>query len=248
MKDNNVLKVFSARACAEPLRKAAKDFKEKTDIQIDISVCARHCAKAEAEEAQGHIDDFLLEISDLGVHDLAIGGAEFLLDDGEIQGIVQKGKRRTIAYRTSALVVAAGNPANIQSIRDITRPNIRVAISMIDCLKGLWEDITGRLGILDEVRRNITFRASGCMAIVEAVAEKKVDVAFGWSAFKHLDDNRIDIVELPKEQQVLRGTGVGLLSFSKKPDLATQFMDYLATTDSQKYYLEYGWILPEKLV
>ena len=71
-----------------------------------------------------------------------------------------------------------------------------------------------------------------------------MDVAFGWSAFKHLDDERIDIVELPGAQQVLRGTGVGLLSFSKNPGLATEFMDYLTTPAARKYYLERGWVLP----
>ena len=244
MATDNTVRIFSARACAEPLYKAARDFEDLTGSHVTISVCARHCAKPEAEEASGQMDDFLVEISDMAIHDLAIGGAEFLLDDGEVRGIVQKGQRRTIAYRASALVVPVGNPAGIESIRDVTRPGVRIAISMIDCLKGVWEDITARLGILDEVRPNITFRANGCIAIVEAVAEKKVDVAFGWSAFKHLDDERIDIVELPAAQQVLRGTGVGLLSFSKNPGLATEFMDYLTTPAARKYYLERGWVLP----
>lgn len=241
-----IVKIFSARACAEPLRKAAADYEAKTGVQIDISVCARHCAKAEAEEAVGQIDDFLVEISDMGYHDLAIGGAEFLLDDGEVRGIVRKGKRRTIAYRTSAIVVPAGNPAGIKSIADLTQPGVRIAISMMDCLKGVWEDITARLGILDDVRSNITFHASGCVAIVEAVAERKVDAAFGWSAFKHLDDNRIDIIELPPEQQMMRGTGIGLLEFSSNPEQAELFMDYLTTDDARKYYLELGWVLPAK--
>ena len=244
---NNIVKIFSARACADPLYLAAKDFETLTGSSIEVSVCARHCAKPEAEEASAHTDDFLVEVSDLAEHDLAISGAEFLLDDGEVRGIVQKGQRRTIAYRASAILVPAGNPAGIASIHDLTRPGVRIAISMIDCLKGVWEDITARLGILDEVRRNITFRANGCIAIVEAVAEKKVDAAFGWSAFQHLDDERIAVVELPPEQQVLRGTCVGLLSFSRNPSLATEFMDYLTTPEARKYYLELGWVLPRSL-
>ncbi len=247
MTTDNIVAIFSARACADPLYRAARDFEKLTGSRIEISVCTRHCAKPEAEEASSHTDDFLVEIADMAKHDLAIGGAEFLLDDGEVRNIVQKGQRRTIAYRASAILVPTGNPAGIASIQDLTRPGVRVAISMIDCLKGVWEDITARLGILDEVRRNITFRANGCIAIVEAVAERKVDAAFGWSAFQHLDDERIAIIELPPEQQVLRGTGVGLLSFAKNPNLATKFMDYLTTPEARKYYLERGWVLPQKI-
>jgi len=245
MEQQKVIKIFSARACAEPLRKAAKDYEEQTGIRIEVSVCARHCATPEAEEATGHLHDFLEEISEYGIHDLAIGGAEFLLDDGEVKGIIQKGKRRTIAYRSSALVVPAGNPAGIKTLADCARPGVRVGISMIDCLKGLWEDVTARAGLLEPIRQNINFRASGCVAIVEAVAEKMVDVAFGWSAFKHLADERIDVIDLPPEQEIWRGTGIGLLDWSKSPEDATEFMNYLASPEAQKYYVEYGWVLPQ---
>ena len=242
------VRIFSARACAEPLRKAAELFEQQTGINVEISVCSRHCASADAEEATGETagDDFLLEISDAGIHDLAIGGAEYLLDDGEVRGIVQKGQRRTIAYRQSAILVPSGNPGNIRSVEDMARPGVRVAVSVLDCLKGLWEDITARLGLLEEIRRNIAFYANGCIAIVEAVAEGKVDAAFGWTAFRHLEAERIDVVEMPASQQVLRGTGVALLSFSKQPEAARQFMDFLTTPEARSFYVEEGWVLPDR--
>ncbi len=247
MKQENskkTVRIFSAKACAEPLEKAAKLFEKQTGIKVEISVCSRHCAKPVAEEATGETggDDFLLEIADAGIHDLAIAGAEYLLDDGEVRGIVQRGQRRTIAYRNSAIIVPAGNPKNIRFVEDITRPGVRVGVSVIDCLKGLWEDISGRLGLLDEIRQNICYYANGCIAIVEAVATNEIDAAFGWTAFQHLEPERIEVIEMPKEQQVLRGTGVGLLSFSKEPEAAKQFMDFLASSESRKFYTQYGWV------
>ena len=151
--ENNqrVVRIFSAKACAAPLEKAAKLFEEETGISVEISVCSRHCAEPVAEEAVGETggDDFLLEISDAGIHDLAIAGAEYLLDDGEVRGIVQRGQRRTIACRTSAIVVPAANPKGISSLEDLTKPGVRIGVSVIDCLKGLWEDICGRAGLMD---------------------------------------------------------------------------------------------------
>ncbi len=69
------VRIFSA--CAAPLKKAAKLFEEQTGIHIEISVCSRHCAQPVAEEATGETggDDFLLEIADAGIHDLARQGA-----------------------------------------------------------------------------------------------------------------------------------------------------------------------------
>ncbi len=244
--NDRAVRIFSAKACAAPLEKAAKLFTEQTGIDVEISVCSRHCAKPVAEEATGETggDDFLLEIADAGIHDLAIAGAEYLLDDGEVRQIVQRHQRRTIAYRASAIIVPAGNPKNIRCIEDITKPGVRVAVSVIDCLKGLWEDISGRLGLLDKIRENICYYANGCIAIVEVVATGQVDAAFGWTTFKHLEPDRIEIIEMPADQQVLRGTAVGLLSFAKKTEAAKQFMDFLASPASRKFYEEYGWVIP----
>jgi len=237
------IRIFSARACSTPLEEAAVLFTKQTGIDVKIDVCNRHCAVPVAEEAAaaGNHDDFLVEISEMGVHDLAIAGAEYLLDDGEVRGIVQRGKRRTIACRTAGLVVPKGNPANVRALADMARPGVRVAISVLDCLKGLWEDICGRAGLIDAVRKNITFKANGCIAIVEAVADKLVDAAFGWTAFQHLEDDRIEVVPLPPEQSVARGTCIGMLSFCEQPDVAEQLMDFLTTEPAQACYRKYGW-------
>jgi accessory colonization factor AcfC len=245
---NGLVRIFSARACAAPLEKAAKLFEQRTGITIEISVCSRHCAKPVAEEATGETggDDFLLEIADAGVHDLAISGAEYLLDDGEVRGIVQKRKRRTIGYRSSAILVPAGNPRNIRSVQDMARPGVRIAVSVIDCLKGLWEDVCGRLGLVEPIRNNICYYANGCVAIIEAVATGQVDAAFGWTAFRHLEPDRIEIIEMPEDQRVARGTCVGMLSFARQPGPAEQFMNFLASPESRRFYKEYGWVVPEE--
>lgn len=237
------LRVFTARACAAPLEEAAELYRQKTGVEVKIDSCSRHCASPVAEEATGETggDDFLLEISDAGVHDLAIGGAEYLLDDAVVRGMVEKGDRRTIACRRSAVIVPAGNPRQIESIQDLAEPGVRLGASVIDCLKGLWEDIAGRCGLLEPIGRNITFYANGCVAIIEAVADGTVDAAFGWTAFKHLDPDRIDVVTLPEEECVLRGTCVGLLEFSDRPEDARRFMDFLTTDEARSCYAKYGW-------
>ena len=242
---NSVIAVFSARACAAPLEEAAKLFERETGIRVAIDVCSRHCASAAAEEATGTKggDDFLDEIADAKLHDCAIGGAEFLLDDGEVRGIVRKGERRTIAYRRSCLVVPTGNPAKVKTLADLAKPGMRVGISVIDCCKGMWEDVTARVGLMEAIRPNITFFANGCVAIVEAVAQRKIDVAFGWAAFGHLQPGRIEVVELPRDQQIFRGTGIALLSFSRNPADARRFMDFLTTPRARACYEKYGWVV-----
>ena len=247
MSDESV-KIFSARACAAPLEEAAALFTAETGIAVEISVCNRHCATQNAEEADAEAGthDFLIEINEDGIHDLAISGAEYLLDDGEVRQIILKGQRRLIAYRESAIVVPKGNPANITSLADLSRDGVRLGVSVIDCLKGLWEDVTGQVGLTGEIRQNITFYASGCIAIVEAVAEGIVDAAIGWTTFGRLDE-RLEVIRLPAEQRVYRGTGVGMLKFCEETERPQQFMDFLVTPEARACYQKFGWVLPSTL-
>jgi len=242
MMPQRILNVFTARACSSPLEEAAKLFQQAAGVSVQIGVCSRHCASMQAEEAVGGTggDDFLQEIADAGIYDLAIAGAEYLLDDGEVRGIIAKGCRRSIALRQSALLVPAGNPKGIGRLEDLTRPGMRIAVSVLDCLKGVWEDISARAGLLAPVRRNITFYANGCISIIEAVVQDKVDAAFGWSAFSHLDQ-RIEIVPFGDAVNISRGTAVGMLSTCKQRELAGQFMDFLTTEPVKAIYQKFGW-------
>ena len=147
----------------------------------------------------------------------------------------------------AVLVLVAGvlsGMLGVGGLEDLARPGLRLGVSVIDCLKGLWEDACGRAGLVEPVRRNISYRANGCIAIVEAVAAGEVDVAFGWTAFRHLAPGRIEVMELPEEVQVKRGTGVALLEFSRRPEEAERFMDFLVTPEVRAFYREYGWTDP----
>ena len=241
-KSPQILNVFTARACSSPLEEAAQRFEREAGVAVKIGVCSRHCASANAEEAVGGSggDDFLQEIADAGIYDCAIAGAEYLLDDGEVRGIIARGERRSIARRQAAILVPAGNPKGLRGLADMARPGLRIAVSVLDCLKGVWEDVAGRTGRIDPVRRNIVFYANGCVAIIEAVAQGKVDAAFGWSAFRHLD-KRIDIIALSGDEALSRGTAIGMLATCQQPALARQFMDFLTTAEAKASYAKFGW-------
>jgi accessory colonization factor AcfC len=101
------------------------------------------------------------------------------------------------------------------------------------------------LGLVNKIRKNITYYANGCIAIVEAAATGEFDAAFGWTAFQHLEPERIEVIEMPEEQRVLRGTGVGMLSFAKNVDSARKLMDFLTTPESRAFYQEYGWVVED---
>jgi accessory colonization factor AcfC len=97
--------------------------------------------------------------------------------------------------------------------------------------------------MLDDVLKSIVFHANGCMAIIEAAAQRKVDAAFGWGAFEHLAPGRIEILPIAEKYCVYRGTGVALLSFSRNPVPAEEFMSFLTSARSRPFFAELGWVV-----
>jgi len=134
-----------------------------------------------------------------------------------------------------------GNPKKVKSIYDLTQEGVKVGISTSGCLLGVWDDISSKAGLTDQIRRNITDFADGCGAVMALINQKKVDAVFGWDAFKKLWMKTMEVVELPKEIQVYRSTGVALVKFSKNKELAKKFIDFVVSESGRKIYREYGW-------
>jgi uncharacterized protein (DUF736 family) len=46
------------------------------------------------------------------------------------------------------------------------------------------------------MRSRIGLRTNGCVALVESLVQRKIDVAIGWSAFRHLASSGIEVVSV----------------------------------------------------
>jgi len=227
MPNGEVLHVYSSGAVAPPIKKCAEEFTAKLGTEFEFTV--------------GKAENLISEIAESKEGDILTCGAEFILDDAQERGLIFRDTRRSVGYRKSAILVPMGNPKNIKSISDLTQEGVKVGISTSGCLLGVWDDISSKAGLTDQIRRNITDFADGCGAVMALINQKKVDAVFGWDAFKRLWMKTMEVVELPKELQVYRSTGVAVAKFSKNKELAKKFVDFLVSESGKKIYREYGW-------
>ena len=230
MQNKEVLHVYSSGAVAPPIKKCGEEFRAKFGTEFEFTV--------------GKAETLISDIAESRKGDILTCGAEYILDDAQERGLIFKDTRRSVGYRKSAILVPMGNPKKIKSIFDLTREGVRVGISISGCLLGVWDDVSSKAGLTDHIRRNITDFANGCGAVMALINEKKVDAVFGWDAFKKLWMKTMEVVELPKELQVYRSTGVAIVKFSRNKELAKKFIDFLVSETGKKIYIEYGWNHP----
>jgi len=227
MSNTEVLQVYSSGAVAPPIKKCAEEFKTEFGTEFKFTV--------------GKAENLISEIAELRKGDILTCGAEFILDEAQERELVLRDTRRSVGYRKSAILVPMGNPKKIKSMSDLAREGVKVGISISGCLLGVWDDVSSKAGLTDKIRRNITDFADGCGAVMALINQKKVDAVFGWDAFKRLWMKTMEVVELPKELQVYRSTGVATIKFSKNKELAKKFIDFLVSENGKKIYREYGW-------
>lgn len=236
------MKLFCAKGSAPPVAAAARLYGLLSGRQVEVDVCGQACVRGECAKEAG-IHGFVPEVAARD-YDLAIAGAEADMDDLEMAGKVAAGSRRSLGLRMATILVPAGNPAGITGLEDLARPGVRIGISTIDCLRGVWEDICGRAGCIPQVRQNISVRVTGCMALISAIAQRRVDAAIGWSSFAH-SHPRIEALELPNDLRIFRATAAAVLEEARDPEGATRFLDYLCSEPGRLIFVHHGWIFAE---
>ncbi|MFW6111334.1 MAG: substrate-binding domain-containing protein [Thermoproteota archaeon] len=225
---NGRLHVYSAGAVAPPVKKVAEQFRVKQGIDFEFTV--------------GKAEELISEITELEQGDVLTCGAEYIFDEAQVKGLILGESRRSVGYRGSVILVAKGNPKGIESISDLADDGINVGVSVGGCLLGVWDDVASKAGLIDPIRKNIMEFADGCGAVVGLINQKKVDAIIGWDAFQKLWPATIEVIDLPRELQVFRSTGIAVIQFSKQKETAKQFINYVTSEKGKKIYRSYGWI------
>ena len=168
-------------------------------------------------------------------------GSEFILDHAQLKGLILKETRKSLGSRTSAILVQKGNPKKIKSMSDMSRQGVQVGVSVSGCLTGVWDDLATKAGYTEQIRKNTVAYADGCGELMSFINKKKVDAILGWDAFKNLNMETMDRIDLPEDLQVQRSTAIGVISYSEDKELAVKFIDFLVSEEGKSIYEEYGW-------
>jgi accessory colonization factor AcfC len=222
------LHVYSSGAVAPPIKKCAKEFTAEYGTDFEFTV--------------GKAEELISEITDLKQGDVLTCGAEFILDEAQVKGLIFGETRKSVGYRRSAILVSKGNPKEVNSIFDLAEEGAKVGVSVGGCLLGVWDEVSSKAALTDKIRKNIKEFADGCGAVVALLNQKKVDAIIGWDAFQKLWPATIEVVDLPRELQVFRSTGIAVIQFSKQKETARQFIDFATSEEGKKIYRSYGWV------
>jgi accessory colonization factor AcfC len=173
--------------------------------------------------------------------DLVCGGSQSVMDAAVTVGCVLQPTLRPLGVRESALLVPNGNPADIKSLNDLVRPDVRVGVCMQGSLEGVWEGVALRAGLFEGIRGRITEVADGSSDLLASLARREVDAAIGWASASLLAPERIESMPIRPEWRCHRVTGIGISPWCGYNELAEEFIDFLTSPEGMDIWLKFGW-------
>lgn len=227
------LLVFAGAASKPPTEEAAKLYEEKTGVKVELVFGGSGYVLAQMKLAREG--------------DIYFPGSSDYMEKAKRDGDVFPDSERVIVHLVPAINVQRGNPHQIRSLQDLTRPGLKVAIANPEgvCVGAYAVEIIERHFSSEQreaFKRNLVNYTESCEKTATAISLKMADAVIGWSVFEHWDSARIETVPLAKEQIPRIGyIPVAISKFTKDREAAQRFIDFLTGPDGRAVYARHHY-------
>ncbi|MBN1568837.1 MAG: molybdate ABC transporter substrate-binding protein [Acidobacteria bacterium] len=227
------LLIYAGAASKPPAEEAARLYEQRTGVKVDLVF--------------GGSGSVLSQMKLAKQGDIYFPGSSDYMEKAKRNGVVYADSEKIIVYLVSAINVAKGNPHGIRTLKDLTRPGLRIAIAnpeMVCVGTYAVEIIEKSLSNPEKAafQRNLINYTESCEKTATAISLKMVDAVIGWSVFEHWDPERIQTVRLPSAQVPRIGyIPIAISRFTKNRNEAQRFIDFIAGPEGRKIFARHKY-------
>ena len=216
----------------EAFGRLAQEFEKDTGIPVDVTFACRTALSSIA--IRNHDGDVCVTTGEGCLKWFGDAGlaAEAPAELGELIPVVQ---------------VMKGNPKQIESLADLGKPGVRIALGIPDgCLGVTASRVFERNGVLKQVEPNIVERVQGEHNVSLAVDGEKIDACVVWeSTTRAVGLDQYDMVHIPLAKNAIDPVGAVVLNTGGNRAGARRFVEYLQCEKARKMLHEAGLRLTE---
>lgn len=225
------INVYGPGGPAPAIHEAAKQFKNKTGIDVNVTAgpTSQWTEKAKLDA------------------DVFYSGSEAMMSDFELifSDQIIKDFVEPIYLRPAAILVRKGNPKNIKGFKDLAKSNTKVLVTHGAGQVGLWEDIAGRTGdiqLTKSFRKNIAMYAPNTgIAKKNWEENNSYDAWLVFNIWGVSNPNIGQIIPIEPQLVIYRDTGVALTQRSLKNSEAKIFIEFLKSQQGHTIFKKFGW-------
>ena len=222
--------------CGAGIRPAAAEIVEQFQDRYGILV--------ECDYAGSEVLISRIKLS--GIGDLYMPGDVHYVDQAQEEGLIRT--KKTACYFIPVILVQKGNPKNIRSLADLTRPGVTVGLGDPKaCAIGRkCAKIFAKNGIAED-NLDVQFRSLTVNDLGNLIKLKQLDAVIVWDAVAAYFADDGDVVPIPPEQNVISTVAVGVLNSAQHPELAQKLADFITSEPGAEIFKKhhYTTTLPE---
>ncbi|WP_336949007.1 extracellular solute-binding protein [Acinetobacter junii] len=230
---DGVIKVYGAGGPHHLFKKIAENYSKKTGKKVEIQFGpeATWSTKAQADA------DIIWGTSEQSMTGFLKNYKSFNSKD-----VVP------IYIRPAIIAVKKGNPKKIKSIDDLLKKNIKIIVTEGGGISntsgsGLWEDIVGRTGSLNDIinfRKNIISFQPNSGSSFKSFQENDADAWITWPNWVSEKSNFLEAIEIDENRRIWRD--LNIVISPEADNNSMEFVEYLISPESMKIMGQDGWV------
>ena len=229
-KADNCLFLYCGAAIRKPMAEINKNFEAETGIRIEPTFTGSGCLLAQ------------IELAEKG--DLYMPGEDWFMQQAVERDKIINWKR--VAYFVPVIMVQRGNPYKISSISDLMQPGIRVGIGETkSCAIGHFTvRLLEETGIpLEKFMKYVVAQFATAPELGNSIKIKSIDACIQWDSLAALYTDDTEVVAFPVTEKTSSAVTLGILKTTKKPELAAEYLKYVAGPKGQDIFKKYHFTL-----
>ena len=147
--------------------------------------------------------------------------------------------------RPAAILVHPGNPLKIHDFKDLLKPGVSVMVVQGAGQTGLWEDIAGKNGNLESIRKlraNIIYYApNSADALQRWTGEHTPDAWIIYNIWQIAHPKVAEIVPLGARHVLYRDMDLSLTQRGKESPAAAAFYRFVLGPQGKAIFTRFGW-------
>ena len=227
----NILHVYGPGGPAPAMKEAAATFGKKSGVSVEVTAGPTPAWIDKAKENA----------------DVIYSGSETMMTDFTVamEGRIVAETITPLYLRPLAILVRPGNPKQISGFKDLLTPGTKILVVNGAGQNGAWEDMAGRKGSIDTVRKFrsniVSYAKNSAEARTTWTSKPDIDVWLIWNIWQVANPKLADVVPIEPDYAIYRDTGVGLTTQGAAKPMAKQFVKFLQSDEGSRIFKKWGW-------
>jgi molybdate transport system substrate-binding protein len=171
--------------------------------------------------------------------DVFIPGSTTEFTTAKSQGLV--GASQLIGYHVPVIAVQKGNPKGITAIKDFANPGLKIALGDANAtaIGKAGAKMFKNFNITGAVEKNIITRTPTINELTIIMNTGQADAAL--LTLDQINPNKMDVITIPASDNVVLIVPIGVTTFTKNPESAQKFADFVASIEGKSIFVKHGF-------